>query len=103
MFCIWRKKTLFCWLAIIITFFCIFSFIWESLSLYAKDSILLSYHEDSLEHSNKITTEIENAVRNIYHKKEKIAYLTFDDGPTSKVTPKVLDILDELEIKANFL
>ncbi len=32
----------------------------------------------------------------------KIAYLTFDDGPSTKVTPKVLDILDKYNIKATF-
>lgn len=33
---------------------------------------------------------------------EKIAYLTFDDGPNYKITPKVLKILDEYDIKATF-
>lgn len=32
---------------------------------------------------------------------EKIAYLTFDDGP-SAITPKVLDILDKYNVKASF-
>lgn len=32
----------------------------------------------------------------------KIAYLTFDDGPSEKVTPIILDILDEYNIKATF-
>jgi len=32
---------------------------------------------------------------------EKIVYLTFDDGPSLQ-TPKILDILDEKEIKATF-
>ena len=31
-----------------------------------------------------------------------IAYLTFDDGPTPVVTPKILDILKEENIKATF-
>ncbi len=26
---------------------------------------------------------------------EKVVYLTFDDGPTSKVTPKILDVLEK--------
>lgn len=34
--------------------------------------------------------------------KEKIIYLTFDDGPIPEVTPKVLDILDEFNVKATF-
>lgn len=32
----------------------------------------------------------------------KIAYLTFDDGPSSNITPKVLDLLKERDIKATF-
>ena len=32
----------------------------------------------------------------------KIAYLTFDDGPSNTVTPMVLDILAEYDIKATF-
>lgn len=33
---------------------------------------------------------------------EKIAYLTFDDGPTKKATSKILDILKEENISATF-
>lgn len=33
---------------------------------------------------------------------KKIAYLTFDDGPSPKVTPQILDILKANEIKATF-
>jgi peptidoglycan/xylan/chitin deacetylase (PgdA/CDA1 family) len=32
----------------------------------------------------------------------KSVYLTFDDGPSDKVTPKILDILDEENVKATF-
>lgn len=32
----------------------------------------------------------------------KTAYLTFDDGPSLKSTPLILDILDEYDIKATF-
>ncbi|MBZ9624197.1 polysaccharide deacetylase family protein [Clostridium sp. FP2] len=34
--------------------------------------------------------------------KEKIVSLSFDDGPDSKITPKVLDILKKYNVKANF-
>lgn len=34
--------------------------------------------------------------------KEKIIYLTFDDGPSYKVTDKILDILKENEVNATF-
>jgi peptidoglycan/xylan/chitin deacetylase (PgdA/CDA1 family) len=32
----------------------------------------------------------------------KSVYLTFDDGPSDKVTPKILDILKEEDVKATF-
>lgn len=41
-------------------------------------------------------------VFNLVNQKEKIAYLTFDDGPTLKSTPKILDILSEENVKATF-
>ena len=33
---------------------------------------------------------------------EKMAYLTFDDGPTTKATGKILDVLKEENVKATF-
>lgn len=46
-------------------------------------------------------------VRNIINKSQKkdgkkIAFLTFDDGPSTNITPKVLDLLKEKNIKATF-
>lgn len=41
-------------------------------------------------------------MKNIYNNKSKIAYLTFDDGPSSAVTPLILDLLKEENIKATF-
>jgi len=35
-------------------------------------------------------------------KGEKVVYLTFDDGPIPEITPWVLDLLDEYDIKATF-
>ena len=32
----------------------------------------------------------------------KVIYLTFDDGPTDRITPKILDVLDEEDVKATF-
>lgn len=34
--------------------------------------------------------------------KEKICYLTFDDGPTPNITPQILKVLDDYNIKATF-
>lgn len=36
------------------------------------------------------------------HGSDKVAYLTFDDGPSSVVTPQILDILKSYKIKATF-
>ena len=33
---------------------------------------------------------------------EKCVYLTFDDGPSDRVTPKILDVLKEENVKATF-
>lgn len=32
----------------------------------------------------------------------KVVYLTFDDGPSDRVTPEILDVLDEENVKATF-
>ncbi len=49
-----------------------------------------------------ITITSENDLQILLNSDYKIAYLTFDDGPTEKMTPKILDILDEEEIPATF-
>lgn len=33
---------------------------------------------------------------------EKICYLTFDDGPTTSITPQILDVLRRYDVKATF-
>ena len=38
----------------------------------------------------------------IYNQPGKNVYLTFDDGPTANITPQVLDILKEKDVKATF-
>jgi len=44
-----------------------------------------------------------NTIKNIYQAKEqKEVYLTFDDGPSTTVTPLILDVLKENNIKATF-
>ncbi len=49
-----------------------------------------------------ISTETMEEIASITKKEEKIAYLTFDDGPNTQVTPKILDILKEEDVKATF-
>ncbi len=56
--------------------------------------------------------EAKERLKNIYQQskkevdgeevEEKIAYLTFDDGPSSSVTPQILEILKREEVKATF-
>lgn len=52
---------------------------------------------------NPVYTDIGKALRNnIYHSEEKVAYLTFDDGPSKTVTPLLLDLLKQENIKVTF-
>ena len=46
-------------------------------------------------------TALQNSPQSAYPSKEKICYLTFDDGPSDN-TLKILDILDKYEAKATF-
>lgn len=52
---------------------------------------------------NSILDEtIQEKFVNLTKSNQKIAYLTFDDGPTLKATPKILDILKEEDVVATF-
>ena len=46
--------------------------------------------------------DVTTTLNDIAKSDEKIAYLTFDDGPTTKATGKILDVLKEEDIKATF-
>ena len=49
------------------------------------------------------TKKFINEIDNIYNGEEgKRVFLTFDDGPSGEVTPHILDILKEYNIKATF-
>lgn len=46
---------------------------------------------------------VETVVNNTYERDgKKVAYLTFDDGPSTTVTPKILDTLKKENVKATF-
>lgn len=46
---------------------------------------------------------VETVVNNTYERDgKKVAYLTFDDGPSTTVTPKILDTLKNENVKATF-
>ncbi|MGQ9556372.1 MAG: polysaccharide deacetylase family protein [Desulfurispora sp.] len=42
------------------------------------------------------------AIAETNNPEDKVAYLTFDDGPNSTFTPQILDILEKCNIKATF-
>ena len=82
-----------------------------------KIEIELSYSSQDIINLNKIKkTKIQRKIsflpdytdigkekmNNIYKSQEKTAYLTFDDGPSNFVTPLILDLLKEENIKATF-
>lgn len=48
--------------------------------------------------------EAKKRMENIYNNDtdEKVAYLTFDDGPSSNITPQILKVLEEEGVKATF-
>lgn len=52
--------------------------------------------------NSQVSDEFINKIINLTNSNEKVAYLTFDDGPTTSVTPKILDILKSENIKASF-
>ncbi len=41
-------------------------------------------------------------IKNLYFSTEKVAYLTFDDGPSATITPQILDILKNENVSATF-
>lgn len=53
------------------------------------------------ERTPKLTQEGKENLQNIYHSETKRAFLTFDDGP-STITPTILDILKQENVKATF-
>ena len=55
-----------------------------------------------LSKNSSLSTELVEKIATITKNKKKVAYLTFDDGPTTSVTPKILDILKAENVKASF-
>lgn len=55
-----------------------------------------------LKNASTLTEEQMQSIENIYTSEEKRVFLTFDDGPTEAVTPLILDLLKQENIKATF-
>ena len=65
--------------------------------------LLLNFNNNvSIQTSSNELEDFYSKIQNLTDQKEKIAYLTFDDGPTLKSTSKILDILNEENVKASF-
>ena len=56
----------------------------------------------SIEENTSISLNLMDKIAEIEKEEEKIVFLTFDDGPTQRATPKILDILKEEDVKATF-
>lgn len=81
-------------------FIALFSIFIFTLNLFTFNHLCIIPNVLSTSASNENT--FQQKVFNLMNQKEKIAYLTFDDGPTLKSTPRVLDILSEENVKATF-
>lgn len=55
-----------------------------------------------IETSSFDESDFSSKIENIMQQPEKIAYLTFDDGPTLKSTSNILDVLKNENVKATF-
>lgn len=55
-----------------------------------------------LSKNSTLSSDIVAKISNLTKGTEKVAFLTFDDGPNVSVTPKVLDILKDEDVKASF-
>ena len=81
-------------------FIALFGIFIFTLNLFAFNHFCIIPNVLSISASNENT--FQQKIFNLMNGDEKIAYLTFDDGPTLKSTPKVLDILSEENVKATF-
>lgn len=55
-----------------------------------------------IEYSVKDSSDNETTVKRTIHLVSGKVYLTFDDGPSHSITPKILDLLKEKNVKATF-
>lgn len=90
-FIILKKKTIFIIFFLLLIIFSLFFYFYHPFAL-AVD----------LTTNSSIDENIKNKIRGLTNNNEKIAYLTFDDGPTLKSTSRILDILKTLDVKATF-
>lgn len=79
----------------------------QTTQVEAKTPITLQLPEHDVNEikNSFLPKQNENAkdlIKDIYYSDEKQVYLTFDDGPSKDITPKILDILKQYDVKATF-
>ena len=95
----WIRKHFIFIFIVIILFLIVFFFLWQRSDSCLSDLIL---YDSSFVFSTDSISDLQNKLTDIYHSEEKVAYLTFDDGPTKIATPKILEILRRQEVHASF-
>lgn len=95
-FVIITKKQLLISFLVLIIFFTFITFY----TTFAKDYD--SYIFSNSLGNNYSIDDLQNKLDSLYYSDEKVAYLTFDDGPTKIATTKILDILKENDVHASF-
>lgn len=84
---------------IIFYFIFIFAFLFFTFIFFNLDSNCFA---TELSKNSFFNVDISTTLDDIAKSDEKIAYLTFDDGPTTKATGKILDVLQQENVKATF-
>lgn len=77
--------------------FCLVIMLSISFIFYHPFSFAIELSTDFMLNENS-----QKRINQLVRQQEKIAYLTFDDGPTLRATGKILDILKDEEVKATF-
>ena len=75
---------------------CIFILTFIFILYFSKHSL------NTVNCNSTVSNKFMNKIMNLTNGQEKVAFLTFDDGPNVSVTPKILDILKKENIKASF-
>lgn len=99
-----KKLTLYIFLVFLILLFTFLLFILFPDKLYIDTNSYISINEEDLLKTLNDTdiTYLQDEIDSLYSSDKKIAYLTFDDGPTKKATSKILNILAEEDVSASF-
>ncbi len=77
----------------------------DNLAVYEGNHVPIKRHSLEQIKTKFVPKQNPNAqqeITNIYYSEEKVAYLTFDDGPSKNITPQILDILKKENVPATF-